>query len=207
MFAKMLSKLYIILNIILFLKINIRNKRGIMIGKNFRVIDLGVKEAEVYDIEVEKTHNFYGNNILLHNSNYICLEEIIEKLKLKFDNQKEFYLWCKDFIKEVIQPLGEMAMNLYEKNFDQKYRIELELEKIISSAFIVGKKHYVLGVIEDDKGYYEEPKFKNTGIETKKRNTPVFVKTSLTEVLKMILRNMGKEDIIDYMREQKKVEN
>lgn len=171
-------------------------------GKNFAAKSLGVKELTVYDVETEN-HNFYGNEILLHNSNYICLEEIIEKLKLKFNDNKEFHLWCKKFIKEVINPLIEMAMSLYEKQYNQTFRIELELEKIISSAFIVGKKHYVLDIIDKEGEYFEEPKFKNTGIETKKRNTPVFVKDVLTEALKMILRNKDKEDILDFMREQR----
>lgn len=35
---------------------------------NFTVESLGEVESDVYDIEVEDTHNFYGNEILVHNS-------------------------------------------------------------------------------------------------------------------------------------------
>lgn len=38
------------------------------ITNDFIVEDLGVKTETVYDIEIENLHNFFGNNILVHNS-------------------------------------------------------------------------------------------------------------------------------------------
>nr|YP_007013560.1 putative intein [Aeromonas phage Aes508] len=34
----------------------------------FEIEDLGVMEIDVYDIEVDGNHNFFGNDILVHNS-------------------------------------------------------------------------------------------------------------------------------------------
>lgn len=38
---------------------------------DYEIIPLGKLELDVYDIEVEDTHNFFANNILVHNSR-IC---------------------------------------------------------------------------------------------------------------------------------------
>ena len=40
----------------------------------------GVKE-QVYDIEVEGTHNFFANEVLVHNSHLICLDDLIKSPK------------------------------------------------------------------------------------------------------------------------------
>ena len=34
------------------------------VESNFEIFDLGEKEIDVYDIEVENNHNFFGNDIL-----------------------------------------------------------------------------------------------------------------------------------------------
>ena len=43
---------------------------------NFKIESLGIQEIDVYDIEVEKHHNFFANDILVHNSIYICIDNI-----------------------------------------------------------------------------------------------------------------------------------
>ena len=35
-------------------------------SNKFKIKDLGIHEINVYDIEVEDNHNFFGNNILVH---------------------------------------------------------------------------------------------------------------------------------------------
>jgi len=41
---------------------------------DFEIEDLGIQEKWVYDLEIEKNHNFFGNDILVHNSVYITLD-------------------------------------------------------------------------------------------------------------------------------------
>ena len=35
---------------------------------DFVIEDLGIMEEDVYDLEIENSHNFFANDILLHNS-------------------------------------------------------------------------------------------------------------------------------------------
>lgn len=44
---------------------------------DFEIISLGEQEIDVYDIEVEDNHNFFANDILIHNSVYINTEPMI----------------------------------------------------------------------------------------------------------------------------------
>lgn len=44
---------------------------------NFTIEPLGLQEQDVYDIEVEQNHNFFANNILLHNSIYVNTEPLV----------------------------------------------------------------------------------------------------------------------------------
>ncbi len=172
---------------------------------NFKIESLGVQTMDVYDAEVEKYHNFFANDILVHNSNYISLEQIIEKLKLKFNTNKEFHAWSIEFIKTVLNPLVETIMSGYESRYDQRYRVEFLQEKIISAMFITGRKHYVIDLIDKEGKYFDTPVFSATGMETKKRNTPVFIKETLTEVLKMLLRGAEKQDLLDYVKQQRDI--
>ena len=73
----------------------------------FEVEDLGVTEEWVYYIEVEDNHNFFANDVLVHNSIYINMEPLIETVFGTSDIDKdvgEKFLdnVCKDKIEKVI---------------------------------------------------------------------------------------------------------
>ena len=176
---------------------------GFIKTSDFKIKSLGHKEIEVFDAEVKNLHNFFANDILVHNSNYVSLDQIIQKLKLKFNTHEEFNDWAEKFYEVVIVPLIDMLMSVYEDNYDEDFRINFKKEKLISSLFVVGKKHYALDIINDEGDFSEEPKFKIMGIETKKRNTPEFIRKTLNEVLMKILRGANKSDIQDFLRERR----
>jgi len=44
---------------------------------DFEIIELGEQEIDVYDIEVEDNHNFFANDILIHNSVYVNCEPLV----------------------------------------------------------------------------------------------------------------------------------
>jgi len=169
----------------------------------FIIEDLGVQEVDVYDIEVEDNHNFFGNDILVHNSNYLTLEEVIKKMGLKFKNDREFGTWAIKFVDDVIQPQIDKVLNEYAFEFGVPNIISFQREKIIKSMFIVAGKNYALKMLEDEDGneYYDKGgKTKITGIPVKKSTAQKLAKDHLSVVLDMILDGLPKNEILDYIR-------
>jgi len=171
---------------------------------NFSIRSLGIQEIDAYDIEVEDNHNFFGNGILVHNSNYITLEEVIQKLGLQFETDDEFRLWSYDFIDNVLQPLIDRTLAEYAKDYGVKQKIKFKREKIISDMFIAGKKHYITRVLDSEGKVFKEPDYSNTGLESKKVDTPDFIKGVLDNVLKMLLAGKNKEEVTNYVRDKRK---
>ena len=55
----------------------------------FEIVDLGIMEEDVYDIEIKNSHNFFANDILVHNSSMLNLEYLVNKMfKDQTDKQK-----------------------------------------------------------------------------------------------------------------------
>lgn len=63
---------------------------------DFSIESLGVHEENVYDIEVEKNHNFFANDILLHNSIYVNMEPIIPIMVAIYKPLIQTFLYQKD---------------------------------------------------------------------------------------------------------------
>lgn len=89
---------------------------------------------EVYDLSVEDTHRFYGNNILLKNTDSIFI-----KADKEFKNLDE----KKKFGKELEAELNKFFNEWVAKEFGTKSYLTIELEKIYSHFFIATKKRYV----------------------------------------------------------------
>lgn len=172
---------------------------------DFKIKCLGEIEDYVYDIEVEDNHNFFGNDILVHNSNYICVNEVIEKLGLTFNTTDEFLTWGKIFINNKINPLIDKILNIYAKKYQgTKQIINFKREKIIDRMFITGKKHYAVTTLDKEGKTYKTPKMDITGIETKKSSTAQFAREKMENLLMMIFNGSSKDEVLDELREMKK---
>ena len=68
-------------------------------------------EAHVYDIEVEDTHNYYGNNILLHNCVY---QEQVMKMSVEFAG---YTLAEADFLRKAIGKKDVEGLKAQEQKF------------------------------------------------------------------------------------------
>ncbi len=69
---------------------------------DFVVENLGEQENWVYDIEVDKCHNFFGNDILLHNSLFFSFDFVTKNLKNK--DPKEITESLNKFSVKFIEP-------------------------------------------------------------------------------------------------------
>ncbi len=154
--------------------------------ENFEVSCLGEQEIDVYDIEVEDNHNFFANDILVHNSVYVDFTRVLNKLKIS-DNKK--YI---DFV----NTFNEKYLSLYlEENFvyfsknlhgiDKNY-FDLKREVITIGSIFIQKKKYALYVIDEEGITLEKPKLKVKGIEIVRSSTPGYCRTKLKEVVEDI---------------------
>lgn len=170
-------------------------------SSNFTIKSIGKQKCTVYDIEVKDNHNFFGNNILVHNSNYLSLEEVIDKMGIVFDNNEAFDTWMRDFVEDVIQPEINRALEEYAFQFGVPNIIKFGYEKIIYSMFVTGGKNYALAMIrDDDDTFFDEPKVKVTGIPIKKKTALEISKKHMSVVLDMILKGTTREAVMTYMR-------
>jgi len=80
---------------------------------NFEIIDLGIQKEWVYDIEVEDNHNFFGNNILVHNSVYFSIEPFVDRaFKTRPDATIEQKVdFCDNFYNKIIEEVVQKSIN------------------------------------------------------------------------------------------------
>lgn len=95
----------------------------------FEIVDLGIQEMVVYDIEVKDTHRFFANDILVHNSAYFTIDAIVEKYKDRIPPEKLVDFLDK-FIETKIQPeinatFDDLAdyMNCYQNKMGAKREV------------------------------------------------------------------------------------
>jgi hypothetical protein len=148
----------------------------------------------VYDLEVDDgSHTFFANDILVHNSIYVRMDNI---LKLLFKTTKIDWYDEATFekIKGFVDTKFQNALNNHVADFicnrfktDQR-RIEFKREKISSEGEYLAKKRYVCHV-RNDEGL-DVDKFSYTGVDIAKNELPNEIK----KLLKDCVQGMMKDD-------------
>lgn len=98
------------------------NKEKMIETDNFIVQDSGIQKNWVYDIEVENNHNFFANNICVHNSIYLSLEKLIKK---KFGAEYEEEAKTERLIEFTKNYINKVAMPLVREKLDGVYAYAL----------------------------------------------------------------------------------
>ncbi len=171
---------------------------------NYSIVDLGVHEEWVYDIEVEDNHNFFGNDILVHNSAYLSLKPIMDKYisDNPCSTKNEQVDYCDSFIKEVIDPTITSA-NTEFSNLLNAYapeEIVTEREAIADVSIFLNKKKYYMRVLDNEGVRYDEPDIKTMGIEIVRSSTPKFVKRYLLDSIGIIL-DSTEDELLKWVRD------
>lgn len=169
---------------------------------DFIVESLGIIEDYVYDIEVEDNHNFFGNNICVHNSNYLTLEAVVESV-CKDKSVDEKIAFMDTFCTKIVEPLIDRSyikladyMNAYEQ------KMKMKREVLADVGVFVAKKRYFLRVYNSEGVQYAEPKLKVTGLELVKSSTPQVCRKKLKDSLNIILDG-DQEQINQYVNQFK----
>lgn len=150
------------------------------------------KDEYVYDIEVEDTHRFFANNILVHNTDSIAFqlhetgfEERIKEANAMNDKINSLNdKWCED----------RWGTSKYNK-------LNLEMEQIYESLLIfpsrtgkAAKKRYCgLVYYKDGVDLRDEPELCMKGISAKRSDSPSILRNLQKEVFVMVLNGQCDE--------------
>lgn len=171
--------------------------------KRCKVECLGEQEIDVYDIEVEGNHNFFGNNILVHNSVYLTLNTMVKTYlpnRTKDETVNELCKWCVDIIEPMIA--AEFKSMQDQFGWVPNY-LRMNREVIAEKALWTGKKRYVCLVNDTEGIRHEEPKIKITGIEVVRSSTPDICREWLRKSLKLVLGD-DESDIHKFVKDFRK---
>lgn len=158
-------------------------------------------EDYVYDLEIEETHNFFANDILVHNT---------DSLIFKFDDQNEDIELVIKRADETIRYVNESMNEFCEKHFgSSKYnRMNVEFEKVYSKVLFVSgndgeavKKRYAGLIVWKDGTMLTEPILEVKGFEAKRSDTPKFIRTLQKNVFMDILTDKNTDDIIKGIKD------
>lgn len=158
---------------------------------DFCVEYLGVVEDYVYDIEVEDNHNFFGNNILVHNSNYFAFGDLVKKVYGRVDISNDE---GEKFIDKVAQEKIERVIERgYEKlaetlNAYQNTMV-MKREKINNRGLFIAKKRNILSTLNSEGVHYSTPKISVTGVEAVRSSTPAICRKKMMEAYEVIMSN------------------
>lgn len=161
----------------------------------FEIEDLGTQEEYVYDIEVEDNHNFFGNNILAHNSVYYQIAPFVDEFKMK--NPDATLMDCVDFAmsfeKEHISKIIKNTINQFADRLGayDRSRIGAKVEICADTAIFIAKKRYIARVRDDEGTRFpvDSPKLKVMGLEIARSSTPSWCKEKLKEAIPILLDN------------------
>jgi len=155
--------------------------------EDFEIEDLGIQEEWVYDIEVKDNHNFFANNILVHNSNYIWFDHLYQKT-----NQGESFLdWALRFESIFFNDFLTKCVDIYAANHNTINLLNFKREKIITKMYVQAKKKYITQIVANEKKIYTTPTTKVTGIEINKSDLCAFSRKEL----KVLADLMFEEDV------------
>lgn len=170
--------------------------------------DLGPTCEYVYDLEVDDTHCFYANDVLIHNSIFLNLEPVTAWMR----RQNGLPDAIKDWKKKDKRALWDEVFQFVEKDVNGFVRglardfchtsrqdiLTYELEYMGDVGIYERKKHYAVRKLFDEGDPVD--KIKYSGIEMKKGSLPKFVKQYLQEIYEgVILKGWTDQDYLDYI--------
>ena len=150
----------------------------------------------VYDIEVAGTHKFYGNGILLHNTDSTYFHT--------FTNNTEDAREVGDAIAdEVNKSFVPWMQETFLVTKEQAEIIRCGREIVADRGIFVMKKKYMLHLTDLDG--YEVDKLKVMGLDTKRTTIPKAISIRLEKFIERLLRGETwdeiEQDIVDYKKE------
>ena len=166
--------------------------RGVGWTKEFWVRPLGMKHERVYDIEVEDIHNFFGNGILVHNSNHLHFQELKAHLAPNMP-ERDFLKIMEGYMEKAFEVVLKKKADL--KGLEQVIRFKRE--GVITNELVMAKKKYISILVQNEDEIYDTPKMKTTGVEITRSDTPKWVKDRMIETVNFIIGGCTEQELMD----------
>jgi len=176
-------------------------------SEDFEIEDLGYQEIDVYDIEVEGNHNFFANDVLVHNSIYVDFNPFVDMYMNNHDIKDEQLI--VDYIDNISKKLIEPELKRIYENLDEyvglyENHLDMDRENIMRSAFWTAKKRYAALTWDNEGVRYDKPKRKVMGMQIRRSDCPLFIRGKLTNFIDDILyENALNYYIFDFEEEYK----
>lgn len=166
---------------------------------DFLVECLGEQDIDVYDIEVDEHHNFFANDILVHNSIYLHMTSFVDKFaKNKTKLQKVEFL--EKAAGEKIAPHLNNKFNDIADHLNwNRDLLVFKLEVVADRGFWSAKKKYALNVYSSEGVRYEKPKLKIKGLQIVQSSTPAKVRKYMKRCVEILLLE-DQETLHEYIR-------
>jgi len=146
----------------------------------FEVVECGEMDIDVYDIEVEDNHNFFANNILIHNSVYLNIEPLIPAMATIYRPIIERVLSKKD---------GDVVNELNEHKFWENITDNFEKKSELFNKYF--KPHDML----DGNGFIELC----IKVEISKSDSKKFKEYCINNNLDFIFRRLGRDNTVHFL--------
>lgn len=166
------------------------------------------QDEYVYDIimEDEKYPYFFANDILVHNSVFVTLDNIVnERYGKNVPDTKTVLEFLLKYSKQIIEPKIDEFLNKLKVAMNMKeLTIGMELECIASASIHTAKKRYIMNKVWDEGIFHvDSPKKKIRGIEIVRTSTPQWCRDKLKESVDLIFKTMNNDDIIEFINKSK----
>lgn len=149
-------------------------------------------EGYVYDIEVEDNHNFFVENILVHNTDSVYITTPYKSLEEVVDN-------VESIDKILYEGVRKKAIKYYNIP-EERYSMYPRTEKVMSEVYFLSKKMYFMHVKWKD-GHFTD-KYEPKGIAVVRENTLPLKRMVLRHLFEnyILTDKSGYEDeVIDYL--------
>jgi len=155
-------------------------------------------EDYVYDIEVEDTHRFFANNVLVHNTDSIYVQS----------KHSSFLNILKDgqYIRKLI---NDSYKDFIKNRNIKKHYLDMEFESALRSIIFIpklsgvgAKKLYAYKELWVD-GKKASSNLKMKGISAKRSDSSELTRTTQIKVLNMVLEGATREEVVKFLEEIK----
>lgn len=173
-------------------------------------IKLDTIERDVYDIEVDDTHTFFANDILVHNTDsmFLHIDPILKVIlgdsyddtddDVKIDKVFDVVCKCAEYINNTVikemlvkhnTPSDQSMAHKYDFNFKEEYVFKRAIYRNV-------KKKYAAWVVSKERKKMDEISI--TGIEIVRSDFPIFTREMMEDFIEKILRHgYNRYQIID----------
>jgi hypothetical protein len=134
-----------------------RQAHDLTFTSQFTVESLGIQELDVYDIEVEGNHNFFANDICIHNSLYFTLDSVFKKYNVTGEKAiKALEKLSQEKLAPVVNKICQECCD-YMHSYENKifFKTEIAASKVIYCC-VPDTQINVDGEIKRIEDYYNE---------------------------------------------------